>query len=118
MIHIPTALVLGTNTPHGINVLSDFIEEQTGITPIFHESGWTTSYEYNNGQITDNFIHIHGTGYGYGAYILTNSGNGAGVIYYDNHPSNTAQIYYGDGNGNGYGDGYGNGLGNNTQNYF
>ena len=29
---VPPALVLGCNTPHGIGVLSDWIEERTGIS--------------------------------------------------------------------------------------
>ena len=34
---VPPALVLGCNTPHGIGVLSDWIEERTGHAPDFHE---------------------------------------------------------------------------------
>lgn len=37
--HIPSALVLGCNTPHGINILSDYIEKLTGHSSDFYQSG-------------------------------------------------------------------------------
>ena len=95
----PPALVLGCNTLHGINVLSDWIEEQIGHQPQFHESGWSDGYKYN--------MHIH-----------DGNGSGNGNEYGDNYDDE----YYGDGccgdgDGNGCGDGYyehgyGSGFGN------
>ena len=81
-IEPPAALVLGCNTPHGIGVLSDWIEEQTGHAPDFAATGWSDGYGdgYGDGD---------GNGYGDG------DGNGYG---------------YGNGDGYGYGDGDGDGY--------
>ena len=92
MIHIPPALVLGCNTLHGINVLSDYIQEQTGYSPEFHESGWTCDF-YNVYPIQETG---YGYGYGFGIYNGNGSGDGFG---------------YGYGNFNGVGIGIGNGYG-------
>ena len=86
-IHIPPALVLGCNTPHGIGVLSDWIEEQTGFPLDLDQSGWSDK----NGI---------GAGYGYGRPNI-NSGYGNGCGYgFD-------RSYYCDGDGYGSGDCYG-----------
>ena len=46
---VPPALVLGCNTPHGIGVLSDWIEEQTGHAPDFAATGWSDGSGYGYG---------------------------------------------------------------------
>ena len=60
-IEPPAALVLGCNTPHGIGVLSDWIEEQTGHAPDFVATGWSdgSGNGYGYGE-------SYGNGYGYG----------------------------------------------------
>ena len=71
---VPEALVLGCNSPHGIGVLSDWIEEQTGHPPDFAATGWSDGdgdgYGYGSGYGS-------GSGYGYG------SGYGSGYGYAD-----------------------------------
>lgn len=84
----PPALVQGCNTPHGICVLSDWIEERTGVKPEFHQPGWSES-----------FTHLGTTGCGYGYSTGDGGGDGDGGGYGD---------AYGDGSGSGCGDGYGN----------
>lgn len=82
MTQIPPALVLGCNTPHGVCVLSDWIEEQTGFVPDFSVTSGS-----------DNFGCAHTDGYGGGDHgFAVNFGDG-----------------YGDGDGDGYG--YGTGYG-------
>ena len=114
MIHIPESLVQGCNTPTAINVLSDFIEEITGHKPEFHESGWTTSYEYNN-NTTDEYIH--------NSNVLATSTK---RFFYDDDGCGSCQISHEDGlffvqfhygylNGNGIGYGYFNGDGRGSQ---
>ena len=62
-IEPPAALVLGCNTPHGIGVLSDWIEERTGHPPDFEATGWSD---------------VAGDGYGYGYGYGYGSGYGDG----------------------------------------
>ena len=81
---VPPALVLGCNSPHGIGVLSDWIEEQTGHPPDFAATGWSDGDGYGYGS---------GSGYGYG----NGDGDGDGYGYGDG---------YGSGSGYGYGYGY------------
>ena len=105
----PPALVLGCNTPHGINVLSDWIEEQTGYALNINDSGWsaTNEFDFGNG---------HSDGYG---NFDDDDGNGYGCLY--GHISGDGS---GDGEdnihtfGNGYGCGYGNSSGNGDFNTF
>lgn len=101
---IPTALVLGCNTPVGINPLSDWIEEQTGHPPDFQQPGWADA----DNSTSSVYIDIN--------YLLCGNGSGDGR----NEGFNTS---YGDGtgcghnygleDGDGFGDGcqHGNGLG-------
>lgn len=85
MTQIPPALVLGCNTPHGVCVLSDWIEEQTGFVPDFSVTSGS-----------DNFGYAHTDGYGGGDHgFAVNFGDGYGD---------------GDGDGNGYGCGTGYGF--------
>lgn len=77
----PPALVLGCNTPHGIGVLSDWIEEQTGHAPDFGLTSWsdgrptTTGDGYGNGN-------GDGRGNGFGCGNVENGGgNGGGHGY-------------------------------------
>lgn len=97
IINTPPALVLGCNTPHGINVLSDWIEEQTGYKPDFFDSGWT------DGRLNDN-----GNGIG--------NGNNDEYGYNSRIGNNVRSEYFTDGSGcyyltgEGYGYGYGNGI--------
>lgn len=83
-IEPPAALVLGCNTPHGIGVLSDWIEEQTGTAPDFAATGWSDGRS----------VQHDGNGFGYGTQDGAGRGNGFGY-------GNT-----GAGNGNGGGHGY------------
>lgn len=98
---IPPSLVLGCNTPHGLGVLSDWIQEHTGVAPDFTSTSWSDDYGVNY-----NF----GSGDGYAHDV--GDGAGAGGFYgYASHCNG-----YGDGNGYGYGGsgdgrGAGNGLG-------
>ena len=71
---VPPALVLGCNSPHGIGVLSDWIEEQTGHPPDFAATGWSDGDGdgYGNGS---GYGDGYGYGYGYG------SGDGSGYGY-------------------------------------
>lgn len=85
-INIQPALVLGCNTPHGINVLSDYIEEKTGHPLDFHQSNWSDGNDIKYG---------FGSGFGYGDMF--------GGGYGDGHANEN-----GDGNGGGKGDGIGN----------
>lgn len=80
---IPPALVLGCNTPHGIGVLSDWIEERTGHAPDF------TTMNYPSTILDDRTIDT-GRGYFYGIGHADGHGDGDD---------------YGDGNGDGRGDG-------------
>lgn len=88
-IEPPPALVLGCNTPHGINVLSDWIEERTGHAPDF------TMPNYPSTILDDRTISI-GNGYDYGYGFQGGGGEGYGYV---------------DGNGHGDGENYGNGHG-------
>lgn len=109
-IEPPAALVLGCNTPHGIGVLSDWIEERTGHAPDFHsglpsDSPHRMSNSKNRYGDGSGFGRGNGNGwgdgcgYGFTGYITPHAtGNGAGEI--------------GDQNGDGYGDGQGYGDGN------
>ena len=115
-INIPPALVLGCNTPHGIGVLSDFIQEQNGFPPELHESGWTDYHKYNINYVDNSrdYGSINGHGYGYsngdgdgdGNHCFQECGDGCGWY-----------VHYGNscGNGNGcgcfeYGHEYGYGI--------
>lgn len=105
----PTALVLGCNTPHGVGVLSDWIEEHTGRAPDFADAGWSSgdADEIKNG-----------TGYGYGLVGGDGTGCGDNASYHDSGNGWGDGMEYGTGNGdghggamtrldgNGYGDGY------------
>ena len=120
----PPALVLGCNTPHGINVLMDWIEERTGHAPDFHDGrgfdegsssrsngdgfgspyGWINGdgegdgHAYGYGDLGDGF----GNGEGYGDYAwMLKSGNGKGKGYLDCNGG------YGDVDGGGNGSGNG-----------
>ena len=94
-IYTPIALVLGCNTPYGIGVLSDWIEEQTGYPPDFIMTSWSDDNDYGYG-CGDSYGRGCGDSYGDG------SGNGCG---YGNGYS------YGVGDGYSYGNGYGRGNG-------
>ena len=105
MAEPPAALVLGCNTPHGLGVLSDWIEEQTGHAPDFHGPGWSDGKSgfsdgggYGHGMIFD-----HGDGYGSGSLAHDGTGYGDGGAYGRAH-------------GDGWGDGecYGSGHGYET----
>lgn len=92
---IPVSLVLGCNTPHGISVLSDWIEEHAGFVPDFISTPWSDNF-----YTWQNF----GFGFGYG----TDSGDGRG------HGNGYGYVYgyeLGDGYGSGYGNFNGNGCG-------
>lgn len=98
----PTALVLGCNTPHGVGVLSDWIEEQTGHAPDFHGGSWDClsymgAYGGGLGYGTDN-----GDGYGDGLHYGSYDGGGFG--FGDGFWSENPAYYraaYGDEHGNG-----------------
>lgn len=103
----PPALVLGCNTPHGLSVLSDWIEEQTGVAPDFTSTTWSndqiSGYILVNpyyGTITGNG---RGDGHGYGS---GRNGFGDGAHHGDRWGDG-----YGDGSYDAYGDGEGNGFG-------
>lgn len=113
-INIPSALVLGCNTPHGIGVLSDWIEEQTGFPLIVDQSGWSDNKYGQDGcgngcGYGDDYGNGCGFGniwiYGYGQY----DGNGKGCAGYNSGRSTTSS-----GNGVGYGYGYGHDYGSCT----
>lgn len=121
-INIPPALVLGCNTQHGINVLSDWIEEQTGITPDFdglsHDKYYTYLYTYLHYWETNRGFESYGStdGNGFGGgynYSRGIGGNGFGKgfgygitpFFYDVNQND------GDGHGDGSGYGYGDGSG-------
>lgn len=119
---IPPALVLGCNTPHGIGVLSDYIEEQIGHPPDFNLTSLSNSlifncnYDYNkiNGEgYGEGYAYNNGNGrgngfiYGYGDFDDTGNGNGNGNgCGYNIHTTNGAYYGYGDSLGNGTGDAY------------
>ena len=94
----PESFVRGCNDPVTIGILSDWIEEQYGITLDLDKSGWS---DYCN----DYYGCLDGSGYGY------INGNGYGSGFSNNRISGNG---YGNGHGynNGYGYGYGNGNGN------
>jgi len=101
MIEPPAALVLGCNTPHGIGVLSDWIEEHTGHAPNFHGPGWSDGKSgFSDGGEYHGMIFDHGNGYGSGMRFKSPNGHGYGHCY-------------GHIDGDGWGDGhhYGNGDG-------
>lgn len=118
-MHIPPSLVLGCNTPHGIGVLSDWLEEQMGFAPDFIGHGWTTNQsdqifmreDYGDPD-GDGFG--HGYGYGYAVYAIV-----GGIGLYGNAGTNgrgdgsACGLISGDGTGYGllYGDGVGSGHG-------
>ena len=106
---IPTALILGCNTPHGINVLSDWIEEQTGHPPDFHQSGWS-NFSYDHGFAPGDSIG-KGCGYAYGDGFGYHYGTGD----YGPDRGNGYGCGCGDWDGHGCGDGrgYGNRNGDN-----
>ena len=96
-IHIPTALVLGTNTLHGIGVLSDWIEEQTGFPLDFFDSSWNGDIYAANIHSNKNLNNNDSDGYGNGCNYGSNIGYGN---WYG----------HGDGTGRGYGTYLGNGY--------
>ena len=79
-LNIPSALVLGCNTPHGINVLSDWIEEQTGYAPDLYQSGWDDSNERKS-NTGDGYGIGEQSGYGNGDTNYAGSGGGNGCGY-------------------------------------
>lgn len=116
--HPPAALVLGCNTPHGVNVLSDWLEEQTGysLDVLLSSSGWSAGCVGSVGESGNGYGECgrgdgfggggtdgtgHGTDHGYG----NGFGTGAGMWRYygmiEGRP--------GDGTGSGYGFQNGNG---------
>lgn len=98
-MQIPPSLVLGCNTPHGLGVLSDWIEEQTGIAPDFIDTGWSDGYSIGIGNA---IVAGYGCGYGYGDGDGDGYGDGFGYGYgYCGH----------DGIGIGYGNEFGDGSG-------
>lgn len=106
----PPALVLGCNTPHGVGVLSDWIEEQTGHAPDF-----VTGFPVRNihEQQPDRRGGGVGTGYGYGFENGDGSGDGWVMMYADFGASGFGDGYgYSGNDGTGSGIGDGNGLGN------
>lgn len=108
----PPALVLGCNTPHGIGVLSDWIEEQIGYAPDFTLTGYGDGLGYSgidpgNGlAYVDNYAFLNGDGQG-NAYERYNF-NGASFGRF--HGASFGRSH-GDGNGYGFGDGDGCGYG-------
>ena len=90
----PIALVLGCNAPHGVGVLSDWIEEQTGYAPDFNDTSWSDGFIYCYG---DGYGDDFGDGYGEGY-----SGGGSGYGFIDGDGQGDGFI--GDGKGDGYGD--------------
>lgn len=109
-IHVPAALVLGCNTPHGIGVLSDYIEEQTGHPIVIDGFNWVYIAAYGNGCGYFGFNDGDGCGWGYGYFgcgdgYSVGNGNGDGIGYSKDYSSPT-----GGGIGDGWiGDGQGNG---------
>lgn len=102
-INIPPALVLGCNTPHGINILSDYIEEQTGHTPDFHQAGWSEgNCLYGNYGYDYNISKCDGTGDGYGYGFNHGDGTGSGC---DGDAESGCD--YGNSSGSGFGFGFG-----------
>lgn len=103
---IPPALVLGCNTPHGLDVLSDWIQEHTGVAPDFVSASWSdrSVSNYGNGY-GDSYADGVGNGYGHGGgsgYGYTN-GYGYSFGHGDGYGYGTG---CGDGSGYGYGDDY------------
>lgn len=109
----PPALVLGCNTPHGIGVLSDWIEEQTGHAPDFTTPNPPTGTDDASlGTVDLGYIYESGAMFGDGAGSaygredgfsdgdFTGYGNGDGSGDGSGHPH-----WYGDGNGDGEGGG-------------
>lgn len=101
----PPALVLGCNTTHGIGVLSDWIEERTGVAPDFVDIGWGDSAfsSLNSGNGRSNYGHEHCNGVRYLTTLFAYGdgyGDGTGDGSVDRH-----------GYGLSYGDGYGDGTG-------
>jgi len=115
-IEPPAALVLGCNTPHGIGVLSDWIEEQTGHPPDFTTMNYPTTIWDDKGSNSGNGYE-HGTesgsGWGCGVFAIAGNGTGDGTGYGGNGGDGTGcggDMYphiYGTIDGNGYGDGTG-----------
>ena len=103
IIHILASLVQGCNTPHGINVLCDYIQEITGYPPEFHESGWSEG----NSNIFDHIVG-NGSGFAYGYGVTDGNGNGFGYGGYGQSNNN----------GCGYGPDYSNGNGNGYNNHY
>lgn len=109
-IEPPAALVLGCNTPHGINVLSDWIEERTGHAPDF-ATPLPHSYpiDHQLGSIGDGFSYGDsagdgtGLGHGEGYGMMDGNGYGGGSGYVGSGCD-------GDGTGNGEAFRYGNYL--------
>lgn len=114
----PPALVLGCNTPHGIGVLSDWIEEQTGIAPDFHSTSWSDGdwlviCHDSNGNVVSGY----GDGFGYG--VDYGAGYGDGYNYGDNEGDGSGnRTWFTVHDGNGYGVGYGNANGDGCGNGF
>lgn len=88
---VPPALVLGCNTPHGIGVLSDWIQEHTGVAPDFTSTAWSLGNK-------PGFMDGNGSGYG--------RNNGYGFTF-----NTAANCVTGNGRGYGYGDDFGDGGG-------
>lgn len=101
-IEPPAALVLGCNTPHGIRVLMDWIEERTGHAPDFHDA-FPTSREASHYPTR----YGDGSGYGNGS-----DGDGSGVGDIEGYGTIDGMGGCGDGYGYGGHGGDGNGGGN------
>lgn len=100
---IPPALVLGCNTPHGLGVISDWIEEQTGITPDFSVTRWADGNSYADSvNFGPGAGFCFGSGGGYGCGYGYSNGNGSG--------SGDDVFRYTHTDGDGYGFGYSFGL--------
>lgn len=99
-MQLPPALVLGCNTPHGIGVLSDWIEEQTGFAPDFVSTNWDDFFIVSEATMS-------GNGFGDGLCGSSDGdGSGDGDFF-------SPGLEHGDGFGDGAytGDGHGNGQG-------
>lgn len=102
----PAALVLGCNTPHGIGVLSDWIEERTGHVPDFHGGGWSNDWSWGiptdgDGR-DDGFGNGRGSGFGHGhRYFYTYRGDGHGAGVGDSDGVGDGYPRYGDSYGGG-----------------
>ena len=111
-MEVPSALVRGCNNPVGLNPLSDWIEEQSGIAPDFFGSGFSDDPRSDslNGRYYPNG---NGRGDGPEDYgFFDGRGLGHGSDY------GSSSLLYGDGVGYGrgsdqtsYGDLYGDGVG-------